>query len=176
MTTALWVTLLASAIAFMASVVSAGVAIYNARLGRFVSERWWEHTVTSYSNVVQHLVKVKNAADAVEAELKESADAALPSGQLELARLKSLAAYAQSLVELQEAELREILVLPAESIAEVSKCSTELIARAWFLTDGELSCRTGDISAMTDRARDLTQDVVLKLRAQARKHLGVKRG
>jgi hypothetical protein len=49
------VTLIAASLAFAASIIATVVSIYNARLRRFVSERWWERKADAYTRIVESL-------------------------------------------------------------------------------------------------------------------------
>jgi hypothetical protein len=55
LTTEHLLTLFASALAFVASVIAAAVSIYNARFRRFARERWWEWKVEAYSRIIDAL-------------------------------------------------------------------------------------------------------------------------
>jgi hypothetical protein len=52
------VTLVAAVLAFIASVLAATVAIYNARFTRFARERWWERKVDAYSKIIEALASL----------------------------------------------------------------------------------------------------------------------
>lgn len=47
------VTLIASGLAFTASVIAVIASIYNSRFGRFKSERWWERKIEAYSRIIE---------------------------------------------------------------------------------------------------------------------------
>lgn len=55
MTTEHLLTLFASVLAFIASVIAAAVSIYNARFRRFARERWWERKVEAYNRIIDAL-------------------------------------------------------------------------------------------------------------------------
>lgn len=47
--------LLASVLAFIASVIATAVSVYNARFRRFARERWWERKVDAYKRIIDAL-------------------------------------------------------------------------------------------------------------------------
>jgi hypothetical protein len=49
------IALVVAGLAFVASMVSVAVSLYNARLGRFSSERWWERKAEAYTRIVEGL-------------------------------------------------------------------------------------------------------------------------
>ena len=49
------VALVAALLAFVASVLAAGVSIYAARFQRFVSERWWDRKADAYTAIIDAL-------------------------------------------------------------------------------------------------------------------------
>jgi hypothetical protein len=49
------ITIIAAVLAFAASIIATIVSIYNSRLGRFVSERWWERKAEAYGRIVESL-------------------------------------------------------------------------------------------------------------------------
>ena len=55
LTTELLLTLFASVLAFIASVIAAAVSIYNARFRRFARERWWDRKVEAYNRIIDAL-------------------------------------------------------------------------------------------------------------------------
>jgi hypothetical protein len=55
LTTEQLLTLSASALAFIASVIAAAVSVYNARFQRFARERWWERQVEAYRGIIDAL-------------------------------------------------------------------------------------------------------------------------
>ena len=52
------ITLAASGLAFLASLIAASVAIYNARFRRFARERWWERKADTYASISDALSRL----------------------------------------------------------------------------------------------------------------------
>jgi ABC-type arginine transport system permease subunit len=46
------VTLVASGLAFLASIIAVIVSAYNARFARFASEKWWERKAEAYTRII----------------------------------------------------------------------------------------------------------------------------
>ena len=57
------VTLIASGLAFFASVIAVIVSAYNARFRRFALERWWDRKAQAYAEVVGSLVSLTYSLD-----------------------------------------------------------------------------------------------------------------
>ena len=57
------VTLIASGLAFLASVIAVLVSAYNARFRRFARERWWERKAEAYAEVIGSLVSLTYSLD-----------------------------------------------------------------------------------------------------------------
>lgn len=55
MTTENLFTLVASALAFLASLLATVVSVYNARFARFARQRWWDRKVDAYSRIIEAL-------------------------------------------------------------------------------------------------------------------------
>jgi len=49
------VALIASGLAFLASIIAVVVSIYNARFARFTLEKWWERKAGAYSRIIEAL-------------------------------------------------------------------------------------------------------------------------
>jgi hypothetical protein len=49
------VTLAAAGLTFVASIIAIMVSAYNARLGRFARQRWWERKVRAYADIIEAL-------------------------------------------------------------------------------------------------------------------------
>ena len=50
-----WITIFASLLAFMASVIAAIVSIYNARFKKYVQQKWWDRKVQAYERIIEAL-------------------------------------------------------------------------------------------------------------------------
>ena len=49
------ISLITAGLAFLASLIAAGVSIYNARFRRFVSEKWWHRKSEAYIKIIDDL-------------------------------------------------------------------------------------------------------------------------
>ena len=49
------ISLMAAGLAFFASLIAAGVSIYNARFRKFVSEKWWQRKSEAYIRIIDDL-------------------------------------------------------------------------------------------------------------------------
>ena len=49
------VTIIASGIAFIASIIATGVSIYNSRFKRYAKEQWWERQDEAYRQIINAL-------------------------------------------------------------------------------------------------------------------------
>jgi hypothetical protein len=47
----------------IAALVAAGASVYNARVGRFISERWWERKADAYNQLVTSLAALVECSD-----------------------------------------------------------------------------------------------------------------
>ncbi len=57
------ITLVASGLAFLASVIAVIVSAYNARFRRFALEKWWERKAQAYAEVVGSFVSLNYSLD-----------------------------------------------------------------------------------------------------------------
>ena len=73
-----WITIFASLLAFLASIVAAIVSIYNARFKKYVQQQWWDRKIQAYERVIGALsslvyyYEVKVKAEEENRELPES--------------------------------------------------------------------------------------------------------
>jgi len=49
------ITLIAAALAFLASIIATGVSIYNTRFAKFTQQSWWDRKVVAYSQITEAL-------------------------------------------------------------------------------------------------------------------------
>lgn len=49
------IALIASLLAFLASIISIGISAYQARFARFSSEKWWERKTEAYTKIIEAL-------------------------------------------------------------------------------------------------------------------------
>lgn len=50
-----WITIFASLLAFLASIVAAIVSIYNMRFKKYIQQQWWDRKVQAYERIIEAL-------------------------------------------------------------------------------------------------------------------------